>query len=91
MRDLIERLRESARTDRLLFGRIPAARDADEAADALERLTAVEDRYKAILDCRICRNFDGIQHCKSVLRCRDGSGYQRAGTVRLWEVDESKP
>ena len=31
MSDLIKRLRESARTDRLLFGPIPAARNADEA------------------------------------------------------------
>lgn len=44
------------------------------------------DRLRADRDCRTCRHFRGTQHCHSVLRCIDGSSYQRGGTVQLWET-----
>lgn len=40
------------------------------------------------LDCRTCRNFRGTQHCHSILRCTNGSSYQRGGIVQLWELTE---
>ena len=42
-------------------------------------------------DCRTCRNFRGTQHCHSVLRCVDGSSYQRGGVVQLWEAAPVEP
>lgn len=42
-------------------------------------------------DCRTCRHFRGTQHCHSVLRCVDGSSYQRGGVVQLWEAAPVEP
>lgn len=47
---------------------------------------ALHARLSALRDCRTCRNFRGTQHCHSVLRCVDGSSYQRGGVVQLWEA-----
>lgn len=56
-----------------VIGRHPVmyTRAALDAAVAAER------------DCRTCRHFRG--QCDSVVKCMDGSGYQRGGAVRLWE------
>lgn len=47
---------------------------------------AMRDLQTAERDCRTCRHFRGTQHCDSVLRCVDGSSYQRGGVVQLWEA-----
>lgn len=44
------------------------------------------EKLAAERDCRTCRHFRGMQHCHSVLRCVDGSSYQRGGVVQLWEL-----
>lgn len=47
---------------------------------------AMRELLAAECDCRTCRHFRGTQHCDSVLRCVDGSSYQRGGVVQLWEA-----
>lgn len=52
-----------------------------------QRVQAWADaRVAAERDCRTCRQFRGTLHCHSVLRCVDGSSYQRGGVVQLWEA-----
>ena len=52
---------------------------------------ALHARMDALRDCRTCRHFRGTQHCHSVLRCVDGSSYQRGGVVQLWEAAPVEP
>ena len=52
---------------------------------------ALHARLDALRDCRTCRHFRGTQHCHSVLRCVDGSSYQRGGVVQLWESAPVEP
>ena len=71
--------------------------EADALAEAAENDKCWPGRapHRAVLlgdvaaerDCRICRHFRGTQHCHSVLRCVDGSSYQRGGVVQLWEAE----
>lgn len=54
------------------------------------------DRLRAALldarDCRTCRNFSTRSGgCVSVLRCVDGSGYQRQGRFQYWEAAPLDP
>ncbi len=43
-------------------------------------------------DCRTCRNFTTRSGgCMSVLRCVDGSRYQRQGVVQIWESAPVSP
>ncbi len=43
-------------------------------------------------DCRTCRNFTTRSGgCMSVLRCVDGSRYQRQGVVQIWESAPESP
>ena len=50
----------------------------------------IEQLQAALLDardCRTCRNFTTRSGgCVSVLRCVDGSGYQRQGQFQYWEA-----
>ena len=61
----------------------------DDQADEIDRLRA------ALLDardCRTCRNFTTRSGgCVSVLRCVDGSGYQRQGQFQYWEAAPLDP
>ena len=52
---------------------------------------ALHARLSALRDCRTCRHFRATQHCHSVLRCVDGSSYQRGGVVQLWEAAPVEP
>lgn len=52
---------------------------------------ALHARLSALRDCRTCRHFRGPQHCHSVLRCVDGSSYQRGGVVQLWGTAPVEP
>lgn len=46
----------------------------------------------AARDCRTCRNFTTRSGgCVSVLRCVDGSGYQRQGRFQYWEAAPLDP
>ncbi len=43
-------------------------------------------------DCRTCKNFTTKSGgCMSVLRCVDGSRYQRQGVVQIWESAPESP
>ena len=47
---------------------------------------------RAWRDCRTCKNFATKSGgCMSVLRCVDGSGYQRQGVVQIWESAPVSP
>ena len=62
-----------------------------EAADEIERLRADAEPMNN-LDCRTCRNYTTKSGgCMSVLRCVDGSGYQRQGVVQIWEASPVSP
>lgn len=48
-------------------------------------LVRLEDAQRAALDCRTCRHHTtATDECVSVLACRDGSSYQRAGVRQCW-------
>ena len=55
----------------------------------------IEQLRAALLDardCRTCRHFTTRSGgCVSVLRCVDGSGYQRQGRFRFWEAAPETP
>ena len=55
----------------------------------------IEQLRAALLDardCRTCRNFTTRSGgCVSVLRCVDGSGYQRQGRFQYWEAAPLDP
>jgi hypothetical protein len=48
-------------------------------------LVRLEDAHRAALDCRTCRHHTtATDGCVSVLQCREGSAYQRAGVRQCW-------
>jgi hypothetical protein len=67
------------------------ARACDRCADARE----IAELRAALLDardCRTCRNFTTRSGgCVSVLRCVDGSSYQRQGRFQYWEAAPLDP
>ena len=62
---------------------------ASEGLYSADQMRAYADSARR--DCRTCWHFRGTQHCHSVLRCVDGSSYQRGGVVQLWEAAPVEP
>lgn len=60
-------------------------------AGAVAALGLALQELDELRDCRTCRHFRGTQHCHSVLKCVDGSSYQRGGVVQLWEAAPIEP
>lgn len=96
IRNLRERLRETeAEMERLRTENAALKHDLQYARDGLTegrtRMREDNERLRAALldarDCRTCRNFTTRSGgCVSVLRCVDGSGYQRQGRFQYWEA-----
>lgn len=74
LREAIQRVCKAYPDDDVAPTCVAALREATRELLAAER------------DCRTCRHFRGTLHCDSVLRCVDGSSYQRGGVVQLWEA-----
>lgn len=63
---------------------MPASAAQDQAAE--------RERLNMLRDCRTCRNYTTKSGgCMSVLRCVDGSRYQRQGVVQIWESAPESP
>jgi len=63
---------------RMAGGWVPV--DADLVIALHDRLDSLAAEQRRLMDCRTCRNHTtSTGGCVSVLRCIDGSAYQRAG------------
>jgi hypothetical protein len=64
------------------------AQSSDAAGASAGEIEQLRAALLDARDCRTCRHFTTRSGgCMSVLRCVDGSGYQRRGVVQLWETD----
>lgn len=90
---LLAAAQQEAAAGREAVTSLASERAANELlTNEVERLrAAATELVAAERDCRTCRHFRFTQRCHSVLRCVEGSSYQRVGVVHLWEAAPVDP